>query len=113
MASMTTDGPLTEKAILALRPAETRYMVPDGLVPGLLLRVFPSGVKSWALFYRMGGRQSRQRFFTLGRYPELSLGKAREAARRTLARTRLGADPHGDKLEARSRARRDTESTVE
>ncbi len=107
---MRPEGPLTEKAILALKPAQTRYVVPDGLVPGLLLRVSPSSVKTWALFYRTGGRQ---RFFTLGRYPDLTLGKAREAARRGLAKARLGDDPHGEKLQARREARKDAESTVE
>jgi integrase len=64
-------------------------------------------VKTWALFYRTGGRQ---RFFTLGRYPDLTLGKAREAARKALAKARLGDDPHGEKLEARRQARKDADS---
>jgi integrase len=107
---VTSQGPLTEKSILALKPSERRYVVPDGLVPGLLLRVSPSTVKTWALFYRTAGRQ---RFFTLGRYPDLTLGKAREAARRALAKARLGDDPHGEKLQAREHARKNSETTVE
>ena len=58
----------------------TRVEIPDAVVPGLYLIVQPTGVKSWAVRYRVG-RRTRKLTFP-GRYPVLSLAKARDAARR-------------------------------
>lgn len=38
---------LTTSAIDTLEPRKTRYSVPDG--NGLVLRIFPSGTKSWVV----------------------------------------------------------------
>jgi len=61
------------------------------VLPGLYLIVQPSGAKSWAVRYRLG---RRTRKLTLpGRYPVLSLAKAREAARMALESVTAGGDP--------------------
>ena len=53
--------------------------------------VQPTGAKSWAVRYRIG---RRTRKLTLaGRYPVLSLAKAREAARAALESISVGKDP--------------------
>ena len=53
--------------------------------------VQPTGAKSWAVRYRIG---CRTRKLTLaGRYPVLSLAKAREAARAALESVSAGKDP--------------------
>ena len=66
---------LTTSAIDALEPRKTRYSVPDG--NGLVLRVFPSGTKSWVVRISFEGVV---RDFTLGSYPEISLAQARALA---------------------------------
>lgn len=63
---------------------------PDDKVKGLVLRVTPTGVKTWCLRYRIHGESKR---YTLGSTESLSLSKARERARKTLGQVSLGIDP--------------------
>lgn len=67
----------------------------DTNMPGLLLRVSMSGVKSWNVMYRVHGRQRR---LTLGRYPHLSLADARDEAREAMYKVHKGIDPAEIKL---------------
>ncbi len=56
---------------------DTRADYFDQKLPGLGLRVSPSGVKAWFYIYRAKGSPKKIRL-TLGRYPALSLADARE-----------------------------------
>ena len=94
---------LTDKFVVAAR-ARKRANVADDVVPGLRLRISPSGIKAWAVYYRLRESQG-ERLYTLGQYPDLSLGAAREEARRILARARLGEDPQGAMVQARAAGR--------
>ncbi len=58
-------------------PVSGRIEVHDREVPGLVLRVSASGVKSWSLTYRFKGNLRR---LTLGQYPGLTLKLARDRA---------------------------------
>ena len=66
---------LTKVSIDKASAGQDRKEIPDGSVPGLYLVVQPSGVKSFALRYRYGGKPKK---LTLGRYPTLSLADARQ-----------------------------------
>jgi integrase len=68
-------------------------------LPGFGVRVFPSGAKSFVVWYRTA--QGRKRLQTLGRYGTLTLPQARDLARRSLLQVKTGTDP----LEQRQRAR--------
>lgn len=68
----------------------TRTDFADAAVPGLALRVTPTGAKSWSLRYRFGGRAHR---VTLGTFPSLSLAQARDKARKTLGAVAMGHNP--------------------
>jgi integrase len=81
---------LTATAIERLQPGETRREVPDALLPGLYLVVQPSGVRSWAVRYRLHGKSHK---FTIGPYPAFDLVAAREAAREALQLVARGTDP--------------------
>ncbi len=70
-----------------------------GGVSGLGLQVHPSGARSWILRATIGGRR---REMGLGGYPDVTLAKAREAAREARAAIRQGIDP----IEAGREARR-------
>ena len=50
---------LTDAAVARLRPREREYTVWDSRVPGLGVRVRPSGGQSWVLLLDAGGRSKR------------------------------------------------------
>jgi len=70
---------LTDRAVAALQPKDKRYDVSDSLRVGLRIRVAPTGVKTWVFEKRIRG-ESVLRSHTLGRFPVISLGEAREKA---------------------------------
>jgi integrase len=86
---------LTDRVVQQAKASHARVEIADAVVPGLYLIVQPSGAKSWAVRYRLG---RRTRKLTLpGRYPVLSLAKAREAARTALEGVTGGQDPAASK----------------
>ena len=86
---------LTDRVVQQAKASRARVEIADALVPGLYLIVQPTGAKSWAVRYRIG---PRTRKLTLpGRYPVLSLAKAREAARMALEGVTNGKDPAATK----------------
>src|ERR1700675_2536825 len=68
-------SPLT---IERMQPKATRQEVPDSVTIGLYFIVQPSGVKSWAVRYRFDRKPCK---LTLGRYPAVELGVARDRAK--------------------------------
>jgi len=96
---MTTQ--FTDILLKQLKPRDARYDVRER--DGFLVRVFPSGEKSFQFVYQ---RQGHKRRMTLGTYPNLSLQGARRAHRRALELLAEGKDPADHQLETRqSRAR--------
>ena len=82
---------LTDRVVQQAKAKDARVEIPDAVVPGLYLIIQPTGVKSWAVRYRVG---HRTRKLTLpGRYPVISLAKARDAARTALESVSEGEDP--------------------
>lgn len=81
---------LTSVAVKAARPRSCAYKMADER--GLFLFVAPTGLKSFRLKFRLGGKEQ---LLVIGRYPEISLSDAR--ARRDEARMQLGRgeDPRG------------------
>ena len=74
----------------------------DDEVRNFGVRVMPSGVKTYFVRYRVGGgRRAQPRRVTLGRHPDLTPEKARQAAKTILAEARLGADPAAAKAAMR------------
>lgn len=66
--------PLTEARIDQATPREKPYRLFDGA--GLYIEVQPSGSKIWRMKYRQPDRSENA--LTFGRYPEVSIAKARE-----------------------------------
>jgi integrase len=90
---------LTAKAIEKMRPnPDKRLEIPDGLLPGLYFLVQPSGVKSWAVRFRVNGKPTK---LTLGRFPAIGLSKARELARDKLEAVAKGNDPAAERRAAK------------
>jgi hypothetical protein len=70
---------LTDSAVRAYEPRAAQYTVGDAACPGLCVRITPKGVKTFAFAYRNKATRKVE-WLTLGRYPDLSLTKARELA---------------------------------
>jgi integrase len=75
-------------------PAKGRIEYFDASFPGLALRVTDNDAKSWSLFYRLNGRQSR---FTIGTCPPIKPADARREAQAALDQVRAGIDPAAEK----------------
>ncbi|MFZ6695859.1 integrase arm-type DNA-binding domain-containing protein [Stenotrophomonas acidaminiphila] len=76
---------LTIRAVELAAPAEKPYEIRDSELKGLLLRVQPSGVKSYIVTWGRGKRR------TLGKHPVMTLSAARTAALAALSE----ASQHG------------------
>lgn len=91
---------LTLRSIKAKKPNASRYVVWDGDVSGLGLRITPNGERTYVLKYRT--RDGRQRWYSIGKHgspwtPEL----ARREAQRLLGAIANGNDPATAKQEHR------------
>lgn len=91
--------PLTDTAIRKAQPHERQYKLADG--GGLFLLVTPAGGKSWRWKYYLDGKE---KLMTLGRYPDVSLAKARELRDQARREKSTGTDPMAQrKLDKRLR----------
>jgi integrase len=84
---------LTDAAIRGLSPpASGRIEIQDSRCRGLAIRVTAGGVKSWTFRYRdrASGKAERK---TLGRYPDVSLARAREIADSNRVEVYAGQSP--------------------
>lgn len=84
--------PLTDTKVKNAKSLEKEYKLTDGF--GMFLRVTPKGSKYWQMAYRFEGKQ---KIFSIGVYPAVSLADARQRrdeARRLLAQ---GIDPNAKK----------------
>lgn len=103
--------PLTDRAIVAVRPADSRLEVPDGGATGLYLVVQQSGAKSWAYRYR-SPIDGRPRKLTIGSYPAFKLADARHEASEAARAVKHGIDPAEDR-KARLARSSDTSDVVD
>lgn len=79
---------LTDAKVKALKPRNRPYKVADGR--SLYVEITPAGGKLWRLKYRIGGKEKR---IALGKYPEVSLRKARDRAHEAREQLADGIDP--------------------
>jgi integrase len=88
---------LTAKTVENLKAADTRREIPDQGCTGLYAIIQPSGRKGWAVRYRFGGKTRK-----LTLRPTLTLGEAREVAKKALREVEQGKDPATLKFEAQA-----------
>ena len=93
---------LTARNVQTLKPIggrRTDYV--DDALQGFMLRVSPTGARSYAvLYYAPDGTRTR---YTVGDASRLSLADARDRAREVLADVTKGEDPHAAKVALRRR----------
>ncbi len=70
----------------------------DDLMPAFGLRIYPTGAKSFVVSYWSKGRR---RFFTLGRYGQMTVQQARDEAQQVFAQVRKGEGPSTSRREDR------------
>ena len=90
---------LTARTIETIKPGSNREEIPDPLLPGHYLVLQPSGARSFAVRYRLGGRPRK---YTVGPYPAIDLKTARELAAKALRAVAEGRDPGQEKIAARA-----------
>jgi hypothetical protein len=73
-----------------IKPTGSRREVPDPALSGLYLVVQPSGAKSWAVRFRLNGKSSK---LTLGKYPDMGVAAARQAATEAKEKVAQGIEP--------------------
>lgn len=83
---------LTDKAIKAAKPREKPYKIADGR--GLVLVVDPRGGRYWRYRYRIAGRE---KWISLGTYPDVSLKRAREKLDDARRKVGDGIDPSAER----------------
>ena len=106
VADSKTRKTLTDKTVAAAKaPPAKRLVIKDagrGSVPGLELRITPDQSKTWSIRYYREADGKRRRF-KLGKYPEMSLEKARTECLEALRAIRAGGDPaHARELRKRA-----------
>jgi hypothetical protein len=92
--------PLSAKALAVIQPSTKTTELVDGHVPGLRVRILPSGTRTWSLNIR--DSKGVRRRFDLGR--GLGLAQARRKAEDVRRAVRDGGDPTTERRAARQRA---------
>jgi len=95
---------ITVQALDGLKPKKTPYEIRDSKLPGFLVRVQPSGVVS---FVQQLGRGKR---VTLGRYPAVTLARAKKLALAAMNASEEGASTA--EVKARVRPDKDDPATL-
>ncbi len=93
---------LTDRTLKGLKPQSERVEYWDSS-EGFGVRITPNGAKSFCVMYRI---DSHLRRYTLGRYPQISLARAREMAKDAFEQVRKGKDPAQEKKAAEAAASR-------
>lgn len=101
MPSQKLTGPFIKNYSLD----EGRVEISDTLKPGLSLRISPTS-KVFVFRYRVHGKSKR---YTIGKYPLVSLSKARSKADELYIQTKQEMDPQQEKIDSR----RYSPSTIE
>ncbi len=89
----------TVKRLEALEPADRRYEVRDTGQPGLALRVYPTGKKTFVVVKGVGGQGRR---IKIADFADITLDHARREAKALLGQLATGADPIKARREARA-----------
>lgn len=98
-------GSINKQTVEALRSEGREEYLWDAKLSGFGVKVMPSGAKSYLVQYRMGGRGTPTRRYTLGKHGSpWTPAKAREEAERVLTEVRTGADPQEGKHKKRQEA---------
>jgi integrase len=91
-------------------PGQSQVRLWDAAQPGLLVRVYSSGSKTYWARYRRNGKLQ---WYKIGSVDAVSLKDARDAARIKLGEVAKGGDPAGERREERRRERAHLEPALD
>lgn len=97
---------LSELAAPRTKPKARPYRLTDG--HGLTLRITPYGGRYWQPRYRFSGREKT---YSFGAYPHVTLKAACEAAERARVKLREGVDPTAERQTERIKRRLSADAT--
>jgi len=84
----------TQKKLAGIKPDPAkRKHYPDPSTPGLYIRVYPSGAKTFYFVYRMGGRGTRLQWLKIASFGDIPLTKVRKLAQFYRGQVVSGIDP--------------------
>jgi integrase len=102
---------LTDRTLKTVKPEDKPYDIRDTVVPGLRVRVMPSGQRSFVLLARFTGRYSAPTRRALGVYDLMSLEEARDETRKWQKLIKKGVDPSALREQERADKEREQKNT--
>ena len=103
---------LTKRAIDAIEPSDKEQFYWDTDTTGLALKVTPAGKKTFLVQYRPGGRGTPTRKYSIGKFGNITLHKAKSEASRILGLRAEGRDPAFERQQARKKQSSDLFSEI-
>ena len=87
---------LTQKVLESLSPKEKPYIVNDDEIRGLVIKIYPTGARTFFLSVRTGRKGD---MFKIGQWPDLNIAQAREKAKKMRGDLAQGKNPKDEKRE--------------
>ena len=106
---------ITKRTVDAAKPGPGDYLIWDDTLAGFGLKVTPAGGKVYVFQYRIGGRGSPTRRYTIGKHGPLTPDQARTRAKALGGMVEQGIDPRQSELDAitaKDDAKRQAEQTA-
>jgi integrase len=88
---------ITKRLVDEIEAGDKPVFVFDTEVAGFVLKVTPAGHRTYQIRYRMGGRATPLKTYTLGKHGALTPDQARRLAQAVLGDVRRGIDPAEEK----------------
>lgn len=92
-------GAITKRNVDALKPGVSDQYLWDDQVKGFALKVTPLGARTYLVQYRMGGRGTPTRRYTIGKHGRWNPDDARTEAKKLLQMVDRGEDPYQAKVD--------------
>jgi len=88
---------LTKTLVEKVSPGRADKFLWDGVLSGFGVKVTPKGRRVYIVQYRMGGRGTTTRRYTIGQHGALTTEQARKEAQKLLGKVKTGVDPAEEK----------------
>jgi integrase len=92
-------GSITKASVDALEPGERDRFLWDKKLSGFGVKITPSGRRVYLLQYRLGGRGTPTKRYTIGPHGKWTPATARSEAERLAIKVSQGTDPRAEKIE--------------